>query len=104
MAIAALSVGGATETAAVQRTRALSVAFRFACGPALAPAVAGGGLRLRGWSLAGVFGRVGEMLGGARLIALGGVGLWAGRAGRVYGHSHRHGDSTPHWHLHLGRP
>jgi hypothetical protein len=25
--------------------------------------------------------------------------------GRVYGHSHRHGnDTAPHWHLHVGRP
>ena len=44
MAIAALSVGGAPETAAVQRTRALSVAVRFACGHALLLAVAAGGL------------------------------------------------------------
>ena len=104
MAIAALSVGGVTETAAVQRTRALSVAFRFACGHALLLAVAAGGLLLLGWSLPVMFERMGEMLGGALLIALGGVGLWAVRAGRVYGHSHRHRDSTAHWHLHLGRP
>ena len=104
MAIAALSVSGVTETAAVQRTRALSVAFRFACGHALLLAVAAGGLLLLGWSLPVMFERMGEMLGGALLIALGGVGLWAVRAGRVYGHSHRHRDSTAHWHLHLGRP
>jgi hypothetical protein len=104
MAIAALSVGGVAETAAVQRTRALTVAFRFACGHALLLAVAGGGLLVLGWSLPVMFERMGELIGGGLLIVLGGVGLWAVRAGRVYGHSHRHGDAaTAHWHLHLGR-
>ena len=105
MAIAALSVGGAAETAAVQRTRALSVAVRFACGHALLLAVAAGGLLVVGWSLPVMFERMGELLGGGLLIVLGGVGLWAVRAGRVYGHSHRHGsEAATHWHLHLGRP
>ena len=105
MAIAALSVGGAAETAAVQRTRALSVAFRFACGHALLLAVAAGALLTVGWSLPVMFERMGELLGGGLLIALGGIGLWAVRAGRVYGHSHRHGTrSSALWHLHLGRP
>ena len=104
MAIAALSVGGVTETAAVQRTRALSVAFRFACGHALLLAVAAGGLLLLGWSLPVMFERMGELLGGGLLIVLGGIGLWAVRAGRVYGHSHRDSDAATHWHLHLGRP
>ena len=70
MAIAALSVSGVTETAAVQRTRALSVAFRFACGHALLLAVAAGGLLLLGWSLPVMFERMGEMLGGARRTRL----------------------------------
>ena len=105
MAIAALSVGGVTETAAVQRTRALSVAFRFACGHALLLAVAAGGLLVLGWSLPVMFERMGEVIGGGLLIVLGGVGLWAVRAGRVYGHRHVHGaDASPHWHLHVGRP
>ena len=105
MAIAALSVGGTAETAAVQRTRALSVAVRFACGHALLLAVAAGGLLVVGWSLPVMFERMGEVLGGGLLIVLGGIGLWAVRAGRIYGHSHRHGSETAaHWHLHLGRP
>src|SRR5690349_7570629 len=105
MAIAALSVGGVTETAAVQRTRALSVAFRFACGHALLLAVAAGGLLLLGWSLPVMFERMGEVIGGGLLIVLGGIGLWAVRAGRVYGHSHRDGsDAAAHWHLHVVRP
>ena len=42
--------------------------------------------------------------GGAVLIALGAAGIWGVLAGRVYGHSHRHGNETaPHWHLHVGR-
>jgi nickel/cobalt transporter (NicO) family protein len=105
MAIAALSVGGTAETAAVQRTRALSIAFRFACGHAMLLALAAGGLLALGWSLPVMFERLGELLGGGLLIALGAIGLWAVRAGRVYGHSHRHGnEAAAHWHLHLGRP
>ena len=105
MAIAALSAGGAAETARVQRTRALSIAFRFACGHAMLLALGAGALLALGWSLPVMFERLGELLGGGLLIALGGIGLWAVRAGRVYGHSHRHGNEpAAHWHLHLGRP
>ena len=104
MAIAALSVGGAAESAAVQRTRALTVAFRFACGHALLLAVMAGALLALGWSLPLMFERMGEMVGGALLIVLGGIGLWAVASGRVYGHSHAHpGAAAPHWHLHVGR-
>lgn len=105
MAIAALSVGTTTETAAVQRTRALSVALRFACGHAVLLAVGAGALLVLGWSLPLVFERASEMIGGAVLIVLGAVGVWGVLAGRVYGHSHRHGNEiAPHWHLHVGRP
>ena len=68
MAIAALSVGTTTETAAVQRTRALSVALRFACGHAVLLAVGAGALLVLGWSLPLVFERASEMIGGAVLI------------------------------------
>ena len=48
--------------------------------------------------------RGGEMLGGALLIVLGAMALWGVGAGRVYGHSHRHGqEPRAHWHLHVGR-
>ena len=105
MAIAALSVGGTTETAAAQRTRALSIALRFACGHAMLLALAAGGLLALGWSLPVMSERLGELLGGGLLIGLGAIGLWAVRAGRVYGHSHRHrGEAAAHWHLHVGRP
>lgn len=104
LAIAALSVGGAAETAAVQRTRALGVAVRFAVGHALLLACGAAGLLLLGWSLPVVFERAGEMLGGTLLIAFGAAGLWGVAAGRVYGHSHRHGhEPAAHWHLHVGR-
>ena len=104
MAIAALSVGATTETAAVQRTRALSVALRFACGHAVLLAVGAGALLVLGWSLPLVFERASEMIGGA-VVVLGAVGVWGVLAGRVYGHSHRHGNEiAPHWHLHVGRP
>jgi nickel/cobalt transporter (NicO) family protein len=105
MAIAALSVGGAADTAALRRSRALSVAVRFAVGHALLLAVGAAALLVLGWSLPVMFERAGEMLGGTLLVVLGGVGLWGVRAGRIYGHSHRHGgESAAHWHLHIGRP
>jgi nickel/cobalt transporter (NicO) family protein len=105
MAIAALSAVGATESAALQRSRTLGVAVRFAIGHALLLALGAGALLLLGWSLPLVFERAGEMLGGTLLIVLGGVGLWGVRAGRIYGHTHRHGnEAAPHWHLHIGRP
>jgi nickel/cobalt transporter (NicO) family protein len=104
MAIAALSVGGAAESAAARRSRALSVAFRFACGHALLLAVGATAFVALGWSLPILFERAGEVLGGILLIVLGAAGLWAVRSGRVYGHTHRHGqEPAPHWHLHLGR-
>jgi len=105
MAIAALSVTAAGETAAAQRSRALSIAFRFACGHAMLLAAGAGALLLLGWSLPLVFERAGELVGGVVLIGLGVVGIWGVRAGRVYGHSHRHGNEpAAHWHLHLGDP
>jgi hypothetical protein len=104
MAIAALSVGGAAETAAVQRSRAIGVAVRFALGHSLLLALGAAALLALGWSLPVMFERAGEVLGGALLIVLGGLGLWGVRAGRVYGHSHRHGhEPAAHWHLHIGR-
>jgi len=104
MAIAALSVGGATDSPAVHRTRALGVALRFAIGHAVLLAISAAALLLLGWSLPLVFERAGEILGGLLLIVLGGVGLWGVPAGRIYGHTHRHGNEpAPHWHLHIGR-
>jgi nickel/cobalt transporter (NicO) family protein len=104
MAIAALSVGGAAETAARQRSRAVGIAVRFAVGHALLLAIAAAALLALGWSLPLLFERVGEVIGGALLIVLGGIGLWGVRAGRIYGHSHAHGNEpAAHWHLHVGR-
>jgi hypothetical protein len=104
MAIAALSVGTAGESAAVQRTRAIGVAVRFAIGHALLLALGAGALIALGWSLPFVVERGGEMLGGSLLVILGGIGLWGVLSGRVYGHTHRHGhEPRPHWHLHIGR-
>ena len=104
MAIAALSIGGAGETAVVQRTRAVRVAFRFALGHALLLGVGAAALLALGWSLPLMFERAGEVLGGTLLVVLGGVGLWGIRAGRIYAHSHQHGNEpAAHWHLHVGR-
>ena len=104
MAIAALSIGTGAETAAVKRARALGVAMRFAAGHALMLALGAGALLVLGWSLPLVVERGGELLGGALLIVLGGIGLWGVFAGRVYGHTHTHAqEPAPHWHLHIGR-
>jgi hypothetical protein len=104
MAIAALSGGPTRETAAVQRTRAVAVAMRFAVGHALLLAVGAGLLITLGWSLPLVFERAGEMLGGALLVLFGFAGLAALVTGRIYAHTHHHGgEPAAHWHLHLGR-
>ena len=104
MAIATLSVGASTEAPAVRRARALGVAVRFALGHALLLALGASAIIVLGWTLPLVVERGGEMLGGLLLIVLGGIALWGVVAGRVYGHTHRHGcESDPHWHLHIGR-
>jgi hypothetical protein len=108
MAIAALSIGpsgDAAMTLPARRARALGVAVRFAVGHALLLALGAGALVALGWSLPLMVERGGEMLGGALLVAMGGIGIWGVVSGRVYGHSHRHGhESAAHWHLHVGRP
>jgi nickel/cobalt exporter len=104
MAIAALSLGTAGEAPAVQRAKALAIAVRFAVGHALLLALGAGAFIALGWSLPLVIERGGEMLGGALLVLFGGAGLWGLASGRVYGHTHRHGDEpAAHWHLHVGR-
>jgi nickel/cobalt exporter len=88
----------------VKRARALGVAVRFAVGHAVLLALGAGTLLLLGWSLPIVVERGGELLGGLLLIVLGAVALWGLGAGRVYGHTHLHGqEQAPHWHLHIGR-
>ncbi len=104
MAIAALSLGTAGETPAVQRARALGIAVRFAAGHALLLALGAGALIALGWSLPAVVERGGEMLGGTLLVLLGAIGLWGIAAGRVYGHAHPSVTARPTgWHLHVGR-
>jgi hypothetical protein len=104
MAIAALSIGTAGETAAVQRARALGIAVRFAVGHALLLSIGAGALIALGWSLPIVVERGGEMLGGSLLVVLGCAGLWGIAAGRVYSHAHPGGRRpAEHWHIHIGR-
>ena len=104
MAIAALSLGPAGESVAVQRARALGIAVRFAAGHALLLACGAGALITLGWSLPIVVERGGEVLGGALLIVLGAAGIWGLAAGRVYGHAHANPpDPAAHWHMHIGR-
>ena len=104
MAIATLSLSAGAEAPAVARARALGVAVRFALGHALLLALGASAMIMLGWSLPLVVERGGEMLGGFLLIVLGAIALWGVGAGRVYGHTHRHGhEAAPHWHLHIGR-
>jgi nickel/cobalt transporter (NicO) family protein len=104
MAIAALAAGSTGETVAVQRTRAIGIAVRFAIGHALLLAFGAGLLITLGWSLPVVVERSGEILGGTLLVIFGAIGLWAIASGRVYGHTHVHGNEpAAHWHLHVGR-
>jgi|SoiMethySBSTD1v2_1073268.scaffolds.fasta_scaffold727260_1 nickel/cobalt transporter (NicO) family protein len=104
MAIAALSVSAGAEAPAMRRARALGVAVRFALGHALLLALGASAIIALGWTLPLVVERGGEMLGGVLLIGLGATALWGVAAGRVYGHTHVHGqESEPHWHLHIGR-
>jgi nickel/cobalt exporter len=104
MAIATLSVSAGTEAPAVRRARAFGVAVRFALGHALLLALGASAIIMLGWTLPLVVERGGELLGGMLLIVLGAIALWGVWAGRVYGHTHRHGhESQPHWHLHIGR-
>ena len=104
MAIAALSLATTGETPTVRRARAFGVAVQFAVGHALVLALGAGTLIVLGWSLPLVVERGGEILGGVLLVTFGVLGLWGVGAGRLYGHTHRHGDEpVAHWHLHVGR-
>jgi hypothetical protein len=104
MAIAALSLGAAGETAAIQRARAVGIAVRFAAGHALLLSCGAGALIAVGWSLPLVVERAGEMVGGLLLVVLGGTGLWGVVAGRIYGHTHRaRREPAGQWHMHIGR-
>lgn len=103
MGIAALSMAPGAGGAAVQRTRALGIAVRFAVGHALLLGAGAGLLIVLGWSLPLSVERGGEVLGGVLLIGLGLVALWGARSGQLYAHSHLHSNEpAPHWHLHFG--
>jgi hypothetical protein len=105
MAIATLALAPAEHAPRAYRARALGVAIRFAIGHALVLAVGAGALIVLGWSLPLSIERGGEMLGGALLVVFGMAGIWGVTSGRVYGHTHQHGNEpAAHWHLHLGRP
>ena len=101
MAIAALSVDGASGTAAAKRTRALAMATRFALGHALLLGIGAGLVVLIGWTIPPHVERGGEMLGGGLLIIMGLLTLQhlrqhppsrlrrSGEAGRALSTEHR---------------
>ena len=101
MAIAALA-GGDSRLA---RARAVGVAVRFAAGHAVLLGVGATAALVAGWTVPLIVERGGEMVGGALLIWLGALSLWAVAAGRVYSHAHaRPPKPSDAWHLHLGLP
>jgi hypothetical protein len=66
-------------------------------------AVGAGALIVLGWSLPLSVERGGEILGGTLLVVFGAVAIWGIAAGRLYGHTHQHGNEpAAHWHLHVG--
>src|SRR3954463_7504824 len=95
MAIAALSVDGASGTPAAKRARALGVATRFALGHALLLGLGAGLIVLIGWTIPPPVERGGGMLGGAPLVVGGLVPL---QHLRRHSHAHR---SAPTGHSHL---
>ena len=110
MAIAALSVDGASGMPAAQRTRALAMATRFALGHALLLGIGAGLVVLIGWTIPPHVERGGEMLGGGLLIIMGLLTLQhlrqhppsrlrrSGEAGRALSTEHS-APSTQHSHL-----
>ena len=105
MAIAALSLGAAGETPAVQRARALGVAVRFAIGHALLLALGAGALVALGWSLPLVVERGGESARRraahrARRRSASGASLAGRSTATRIAHGH---EPAAHWHLHIGR-
>lgn len=103
MGIVALSVGRPGEDPAVRRSRAFSVAVKFAMGHALLLGFGAGAIILFDWSLPVLIEGGGEILGGGLLVVMGAVGIWGVVSGSVYGHTHVHaGEPAAHWHLHLG--
>ena len=102
MAITALSVS-AGRPAEAAAGRPFRIAVRFACGHALLLTVGATLVVVAGWQIPTIVERGGEVVGGVVLVLLGGAGLWAAATGRVYAHSHPHGEPAHrHWHLHVG--
>jgi hypothetical protein len=101
MAIAALSVNGrrGRGTARIVRT-----AVGFAVGHTMVLA-AGAAIAIGfGVVLPGAVSSGAERVGGALLVALGGLGLWTVLTGRAYAHVHAEHDGRRRLHLHVGSP
>jgi hypothetical protein len=103
MAIAALTVAG-DDAPAARQARALGVAVRFAAGHALVLAIGATAAVLAGAALPDSMEQGGEILGGALLIVLGLVGVFAAFFGRLYVHAHARAADPGAWHIHLGTP
>ena len=103
MAIAALTVAG-DDAPAARQARALGVAVRFAAGHALVLAIGATAAVLAGAALPDSMEQGGEILGGALLIVLGLVGVFAAFFGRLYVHAHERAADPGAWHIHLGTP
>jgi nickel/cobalt exporter len=98
MAIAALAVGGESRQ---RQARALRTAVGFAGGHAVLLGLAAIVAALFGVVVPASVSAGGERIGGAVLIALGGLGFWSITSGRAYGHIHADGTPPSRWHVHL---
>ena len=103
MAIATLSLAPAESGR--PRQHPVRVAVGFAIGHAALLLAGSAAVLVLGWQIPVLVERTGEVVGGVLLILLGGFTLWVTFGGRLYGHSHAHGQPPhTHWHLHLGSP
>jgi hypothetical protein len=98
MAIAALSVG---EGAARSRAGVVHTAFGFALGHTVVLALGAALAVLFGLVVPDAVSSVAERVGGALLVAMGAVGLWAVVSGRAIAHVHSEADGHVRWHVHV---
>ena len=101
MAIAALSVDGATDR---RSRRVITTAVGFAVGHTMVLATGAVIAIIFGVALPAAVSSGAERVGGLILMALGVIGLWGIASRRAYGHIHGAQDGRSRWHFHVGHP
>jgi hypothetical protein len=99
MAIAALSITGRHPRGT---KRIIRTAVGFAFGHTVVLATGAAVALAFGVVVPGIVSSGAERVGGAILIALGGIGLWTVVSGRAYAHVHAGQDGRTRLHLHVG--